>query len=182
MVRKLKFHEQKLLKKVDFISWKLDNNIHEIKIMKRYKILKRDDYTKYRELAAQVHKFAESIKEFDPKDPLRVECSGSLLEKLYSMGVIEHKLSLEVVKKVSASAFCRRRLPVVMVKNKMSDSITTATKFVQQGHVRVGPEIVKDPAFIVTRNMEDFVTWVDSSAIKKHIMEYNEMRDDFSMA
>lgn len=67
------------------------------------------------------------------------------------MGVIEHKLSLEVVKKVSASAFCRRRLPVVMVKNKMSDSITTATKFVQQGHVRVGPEIVKDPAFIVTR-------------------------------
>lgn len=23
--------------------------------------------------------------------------------------------------------------------------------------------------------MEDFVTWVDSSAIKKHIMEYNEM-------
>lgn len=23
--------------------------------------------------------------------------------------------------------------------------------------------------------MEDFVTWVDTSAIKKHIMEYNEL-------
>jgi U3 small nucleolar ribonucleoprotein protein IMP3 len=56
-----------------------------------------------------------------------------------------------------------------------------ATKFVQQGHVRIGPEVVKDPAFLVTRNLEDFITWVDTSAIKRHIMEYNEMRDDFEL-
>lgn len=47
MVRKLKFHEQKLLKKVDFISWEVDNNLHEVKILKRYRIQKREDYTKY---------------------------------------------------------------------------------------------------------------------------------------
>lgn len=46
MVRKLKFHEQKLLKKVDFISWEVDNNIHEVKVMKKYCIQKREDYTK----------------------------------------------------------------------------------------------------------------------------------------
>lgn len=111
------------------------------------------------------------------------------------MGLIPNKWSLDVVKKITASCFCRRRLPVVMVRTKMADSIKTATQFVEQGHVRVGPEVVKDPAFLVTRyvlyspfnvyllarnglhfrNMEDFVTWVDSSAIKKHIMEYNEM-------
>jgi len=44
MVRKLKFHEQKLLKKVDFISWDETNNVHEIKIMKRFHIHKRDEY------------------------------------------------------------------------------------------------------------------------------------------
>lgn len=26
----------------------------------------------------------------------------------------------------------------------------------------------------VSRNMEDFVTWVDSSKIKQHVMNYNE--------
>lgn len=46
MVRKLKFHEQKLLKKVDFISWKVDNNLNEVKVMKKYFIQKREDYTK----------------------------------------------------------------------------------------------------------------------------------------
>lgn len=35
MVRKLKHHEQKLLKKVDFINWEVDNNLHEVKVMKR---------------------------------------------------------------------------------------------------------------------------------------------------
>lgn len=45
MVRALKFHEKKLLKKVDFISWKVDNNLNEVKVMKKYFIQKREDYT-----------------------------------------------------------------------------------------------------------------------------------------
>lgn len=32
--------------------------------------------------------------------------------------------------------------------------------------VRVGPETVTDPAFLVTRSFEDMVTWVDTSKIK----------------
>ena len=38
-----------------------------------------------------------------------------------------------------------------------------------QGHVRLGPETVTDPAFLVTRSMEDFVTWVDTSKIKRKV-------------
>ena len=47
--------------------------------------------------------------------------------------------------------------------------------------MRVGPDVVKDTAFLVTRNLEDFVTWVDTSKIRKHLMEYKELRDDFDM-
>lgn len=45
MVRKLKYHEQKLLKKVDFLNWKADNNLHEVKVMRKFHIHKREDYT-----------------------------------------------------------------------------------------------------------------------------------------
>ena len=44
MVRKLKHHEQKLLKKVDFLQWKHDDNVREIAILRRYHIQKREDY------------------------------------------------------------------------------------------------------------------------------------------
>ena len=63
----------------------------------------------------------------------------------------------------------------------MCENIRTATQLIEQGHVRVGPDVIKDPAFIVTRNMEDFVTWVDTSAIRKRVLEYKEMRDDYDI-
>jgi len=181
MVRKLKYHEQKLLKKVDFISWKVDNNLHEVKVLKRFHIQRREDYTIYNKLSREIRHLAKKISELEPNDVFRVQMAARLLEKLYVMGLIPSKSSLELCSKVSASSFCRRRLPVVMVQNKMSESIATATQFIEQGHVRVGTDLVKDPAFLLTRNMEDFVTWVNTSAIKRHVMEYNDMRDDFDM-
>lgn len=57
----------------------------------------------------------------------------------------------------------------------MSEVIKNATDLIEQGHIRVGTEVVKDPAFLVSRTLEDFVTWVDSSKIRRHVMEYNNM-------
>ncbi|XP_053977668.1 U3 small nucleolar ribonucleoprotein protein IMP3 [Hylaeus volcanicus] len=182
MVRKLKYHEQKLLKKVDFISWEADNNLKEVKILKRYRIQKREDYAKYNKLAREIRELGNKIKEVDAGHPFRVEQSALLLEKLYMMGLIKTKWDLALTQYVSAVSFCKRRLPVIMVQSKMSQNIKMATQLVEQGHVRVGAEVVKDPAFLVTRNLEDFVTWVDTSAIKKHVLEYNNARDDFDMA
>ena len=44
-----------------------------------------------------------------------------------------------------------------------------------------GPEVVTDPAFYVTRSMEDFITWVDSSKIRRKVMKYNDAVDDFDL-
>jgi U3 small nucleolar ribonucleoprotein protein IMP3 len=181
MVRKLKFHEKKLLKKVDFLSWEVDNNIHEVKVMKKYYIQKREDYTKYNKLSRLVREIARKVKDLNMKDPFRAEATSQMLEKLQAMGLIPTKRSLALCDKVSATAFCRRRLPVVMVRNHMAENLKAAVTFIEQGHVRVGPEVVSDPAFLVTRNLEDFVTWTDTSAIRKHVLEYNEMRDDFDI-
>ncbi len=45
-MRELKFHEKKLLKKVDFYDWKTENNVHETKVVRRYHLQDREDYTK----------------------------------------------------------------------------------------------------------------------------------------
>ena len=42
-------------------------------------------------------------------------------------------------------------------------------------------DLITDPAYIVTRNMEDYVTWVDTSKIRKHIMKYNDKLDDYDL-
>ncbi|ELU05739.1 hypothetical protein CAPTEDRAFT_115085 [Capitella teleta] len=181
MVRQLKYHEKKLLKKVDFISWKVDDNLRRVNVMRKYYVQKREDYMKYRKLANHIRSLANKIKKLSLKDPFRAEATSQLLEKLYAMAIIPTKSSLSLCNEVNVSAFCRRRLPVIMVKYHMAENLKAAVTFIEQGHVRVGPDVVNDPAFLVTRNMEDFVTWSHSSAIKKHVMEYNEMRDDFDL-
>lgn len=53
--------------------------------------------------------------------------------------------------------------------------------FVEQGHIRVGPNVVTDPSYLVTRMFEDYVTWVDGSKIKRVIKKYNDQLDDFDL-
>ncbi|RXN27692.1 U3 small nucleolar ribonucleo IMP3 [Labeo rohita] len=137
MVRKLKYHEQKLLKKVDFINWEVDNNLHEVKVLRKYHIEKREDYTKYNKLSRNIRELAQKIRDLDEKDGFRAQSTALFLEKLYSVGLIPTKQNLSLANEVCASAFCR--------------------------------------------SMEDFVTWVDSSKIKQHVMNYNEERDDFDL-
>jgi len=121
------------------------------------------------------------LSQLDANDAFRIKMTDILLEKLYNMGLIPTNRSLAIAEKITVSAFCRRRLPVIMCRLKYSENLKEAISFVEQGHIRVGPEIVTDPAYLVTRNMEDFVTWVDTSKIKRHVMKYNDQLDDYDL-
>ncbi|KAJ3201847.1 hypothetical protein HDU82_007832 [Entophlyctis luteolus] len=177
----LKFHEKKLLKKVDFLQWKSDPSLHEAKVMRRYHVQKREDYQKYNKVVGQVKKIANKLSLLDPRDPFRDAKTEDLLEKLYQMGIVTAKKSLSQLDKVTVSSFCRRRLPIVMVRLKMAETVKAAVTFVEQGHIRVGPETVTDPAYLVTRKMEDYVTWVNGSSIKRKIVKYNDKLDDYDL-
>ena len=91
------------------------------------------------------------------------------------------KKRLAACDKIAASTLCRRRLPVVLVRLKFAETMKEAVTLIEQGHIRVGPHAVTDPAYLVSRGMEDFVTWVDTSRIKRTIMRYNEKLDDYDL-
>ncbi|KOM35942.1 hypothetical protein LR48_Vigan02g209200 [Vigna angularis] len=117
----------------------------------------------------------------DAKDPFRIDMTDKLLEKLYNMGVIPTRQSITLCERLTVSSFCRRRLSTVLVRLKFAEHLKEAVTYIEQGHIRVGPETVTDPAFLVTRNMEDFITWVDSSKIKRKVLQYNDKLDDYDL-
>jgi U3 small nucleolar ribonucleoprotein protein IMP3 len=121
------------------------------------------------------------LKELKPEDPVRIRVTDQLMDKLYNLGLVPSRSAIDKVERLSVSSFCRRRLPIIMVKTRMCENLKAAVTFIEQGHVRVGPEVVTDPAFIVSRALEDFVTWVDSSKIKRTVMAYNDQLDDFEL-
>ena len=180
-MRELKYDEKKLLKKVDFFDWKLDDNDREIKIMRRYYVQKREDLKYYSKLVGKLRRIIYKLKALDKDDLFRIRQTKLLMNKLYDMGILNYKTNLEdVEKKVNVSAFCRRRLPVVLFRNKYCETMKEAVTFVEQSQIRVGVDVINNPAFIVTRSMEDHITWTEGSKIKKKLEEYNGTKDDYN--
>ncbi|KAJ8600876.1 hypothetical protein CTAYLR_006991 [Chrysophaeum taylorii] len=178
---KLKHHEKKLLRKVDFLEWKKANTLREAHVLRRYHVSAREDYVKYNKIVGMVTSLASKLKSLKQDDPQRIQVSELLLRKLYAMGLVDSEKSLAKADRVTVSAFCRRRLPVVMVRLKMAQTVREAVGLVEAGNVRVGPHPVTDPAFLVTRAAEDHVTWVDHSHVKRHIARYNDKLDDYDL-
>ncbi|EGT41660.1 hypothetical protein CAEBREN_06056 [Caenorhabditis brenneri] len=144
MVRKLKTHEQKLLKKTDFMSWQVDQQGRQGEMLRKFHVTKREHYSLYNTLAAKSRELADLIKNLPESDPFRSKCTEDVLSKFYNAGLVPTADTLERIGKVTGASFARRRLPVVMRNTGMVDSVKTASDLVEQGHVRIGTKIVTD--------------------------------------
>ena len=177
----MKHHEKKLLRKVDFLDWKKSNNINEMRVLRRYHISDREDYTRYNKVIGRIHKMVTILRKLPSSDADRIRMSEALLDKLHQMAVIPTGKLLDECERVNVSDFCRRRLAVVLVNNKFSERVKDAVQLVEQGHVSIGPDVVSTPSVHVTREMEDNIKWSQGSKIKRHTMKYQNELDDFEL-
>ena len=169
MVRKLAHHESRLLRRVSLHQYPTSSSSTPAAapVLRRYAIARPQDYTSYNRICGSLRHLAARLAKLPPDDPVRRRLESELLGKLWDVGVLGHvsageaggggggstsrgKLS-DVERKVTVSAFARRRLGVVMTRLGMGETVQAANRFVQQGHVRVGTEVVTDESFLVTR-------------------------------
>ena len=180
MGRKLKYHEQRLLKKTNLLQWKRESNVHIGDIMAKYALEAPHEYYQYSKLVGQITHLTNELRQMDAGDKVRIDTTRALVDRLYKLGVIDTK-DLSVCENISVSSICRRRLPVVMVQLKFCSRVEDADKFVRQGHVRVGPGVVTNPSMLVSREMQDFISWARGSKIQQHVAQYREDFDDFDI-
>lgn len=75
--------EQKLLKKVDFNTYKSESNHRDAVVIRRYAIQKPEDYHKYNKLCGSLRQLAHKLANLEPSDPFRRKHEDLLLEKLF---------------------------------------------------------------------------------------------------
>lgn len=179
-MRELKHHEKILLKKTNFYDWDSTNNLREVKLLRRYYVQNRKDLKVYNKMVGQMRKIILKLKNLKEDDSFRIKQTKILMNKLYDMGVISYKTNLKDIEdKVGIAAFCRRRLANVMFANKYCESVKEAVTFIEQSQVKVGTNIINNPGFIVTRYLQDHITWADGSKIKRKLDEYKGEVDDY---
>jgi len=118
MTRKLKYHEEKLLKKVDFLQWKSDNS-KEQSLVRRYHLHDREDYIKYNKICGYITRLASQVSLLQPDDPFRLRVAEQILDKLYQSGLTTNKNTLSQLARVTVASFCRRRLASVLLALRM---------------------------------------------------------------
>ena len=180
-MRELKYHEKKLLKHVDFLNWKKESNIHFTKIMRRYYIQNKLDLKKYNIICGKIKKILHKLLLLKPTDKYRIEKTEEILSKLYKLGLINNKTSLKELDEITVSKFCRRRLSVILFRNKYVESIKEGITFIEQGQIQIGTETILNPALIISREMEDHISWAYNSKIKRKIDVYNDTVDDYDI-
>ena len=157
-MRQLKYHEQKLLKKTNFLEWKSDST-HAMKVIQRFHLKNREEYNTYDKLIGQMRHLANQLSKLEREDPYRTHMTMRMLKKLQRMGVIHKIEGLSQVEHVTVSAVAKRRLACLLVHLKMAPRLNDAHELIMQGHVRVGPHVVTDPAMLVPSEMESYITW-----------------------
>ena len=114
----------RLLRKVDFITYKSDNNHRAATVSRRYAVQNPNDYTKYNRLCGSLRQLAHLLANLQPTDPIRLKHEKLMLQKLYDLGILSQGTKMsEVERKVGVSRFCRRRLGVVMTRLRMSETV-----------------------------------------------------------
>ncbi|CBH18437.1 U3 small nucleolar ribonucleoprotein protein IMP3, putative [Trypanosoma brucei gambiense DAL972] len=176
--RTLKYHEKKLLRKHDFMQYPQDN-WHEPFCITKYHLEDREDYRRYLRLVGLIRQLLTHLRYLPADSKIRIQITQQILDKLYAMGLINEKLGLAEVDKVGVEVFCKRRLPTVLRDLNMAPNCKIAADFVHHGHVRVGTSQIRDPAFLVPRDLEDYVTWMPGSKVKQHVDTFNVQRDDY---
>lgn len=91
---------------------------------------------RYNKLAGLATRLVALLNALKPDDPFRIKVTDQMLEKLYAFGAIPTRSSIKIVEKLSTSSFAKRRLPVIMVRTKMCETLKEAVTFVEQ--VRAG--------------------------------------------
>ena len=81
-MRKLKYHEQKLLKKTDFYDWKNVASLKKAAIARKYRLNARDDYGHYEKIVGYITKMCSIVKKL-PDDDFKKGITEQLATKLY---------------------------------------------------------------------------------------------------
>lgn len=184
-MRKLRYHESRLLRKTNFLKYP-DVNYYEHKIISMYQIEDRDQLIVYRRIIGMIKQIAYSLAclaNEDAKGEIQSSskldsCRNTLLNKLYSAGLIPEK-KLKHAVNLKLADFCERRITTLLKRQNFTNSIVEAVKLVKQGHIKIGNKNIINCDVLVSRGMENFIGWVDGSKHKKCIDEFNDCLDEY---
>lgn len=197
-MRKLRFHESRLLRKTNFLKYEETVTEQDHKLISMYQIENRDQLVIYKRIVSMAKEISHSLAALSQMNERTADSQKNILpldmpahqkvveshirsftDKLYKHGLIR-KNNLKDAANLKISDLCERRVATLLKRQHFTNSIKEAVKLIKQGHILIGNKPIKSTDVLVTNGMENFINWKDSSKHKKCIKQFNDCYDEYT--
>lgn len=170
-MRKLKFHESRLLRKNKFLIPTYNNDYKLISIFQ----IKKEEFYKIKKIHSIIKQIALSL--VINKNSSNENLIKKFLNILYFYGFISEK-KLILAYNLKLNNLLERKLSFLLKVQNLANSIVEAKKIIFAGHIKLGNKRINND-ILISKNMENFISWDDNSKIKRCIDRFNNELDDY---
>ncbi|MCK5474418.1 MAG: 30S ribosomal protein S4 [Candidatus Aenigmarchaeota archaeon] len=142
--------------------WDKDRIEQEKELMKKYGLRRKKEIWKAETILSDYRRRArELIANHDDTK------AGILLNKLFSIGLLEKNATLDDVLDLKAEQFLERRLQTIAVKKELANTPTQARQFIVHGHISVNNQKITTPSYVVKIDEEKDIAFAQNSGLTK---------------
>lgn len=148
--------------------WKQDRIESEREYIKKYGLKNHKEVWKAKTYLGRYRQQArELLAKLGGKDPQVKKESDQLLLHLTRMGILPAGSSLDDVLALETESILNRRLQTLVYLKGFSNTILHSRQLINHGHIGIGKKKVNIPGFIVTKDEENEINYLDRSPLNE---------------
>lgn len=155
-----KKHKRFTTPKLPFDQGRLEE---ELKLLGAYGLRNKRELWRLRTQLSRLRRMARETQSMDPVE--RADREQQMIRKLYGMGLIGEKSTLDDILSLRIEDLLERRLQTVIFRREMAKSFFQARQLVTHGHVSIGGRKVRSPSYWVTVEDEGGIEFTGSSPL-----------------
>ncbi len=134
--------------------WEKERILAEAELIKEYGFKNKKELWKMESLLKD---FKERAKQFVRGTNEDLKGSQELIQKLFSLGLVEADAKIDDILSLNIKQLLERRLQTIVYKKSLALTIKQARQLITHGAILVGEEAITSPSYLVKRNEEALV-------------------------
>lgn len=135
-------------------KWDKERIEEERVLVKEYALKNKRELWKFSSI---LRDFKERAKSLVKETPANFELRKQLINKLYTLGLVDADAKIDDVLSLELKSLLDRRLQTIVFKKGLALSCKQARQFITHGLIMVGDKKIKSPSYIVKRGEEELI-------------------------
>lgn len=138
-----------------FKPWDRNLLMEELILIGEYGLKNKHELRRMATFLRKIRDVARSTFGLPPKE--RDHVSRQLINRLYNLGILSDRATVDDVLRLSVRDILERRLQTVVFKKGLARSVYHARQMIVHRHIMIGDRVVDRPSYLVNREEEPSV-------------------------